>query len=66
MSKTPQAQKPAPLDKKEVRVALAKRGWTQAELANHIGVSLPSVSLTINHNTFPKVARKIRVALGMQ
>lgn len=66
MSNTPQAQKPAALDKKAVRVALAQRGWTQAQLAQQIGVSLPSVSLTINHNTYPNVADKIRAALGLQ
>lgn len=56
---------PPPLDKKAVRIALATRGWTQAQLATRIGVSLASVSLTINHNSYPKVAAKIRKALSL-
>lgn len=59
-----QDEKPG-LDKKEVRVALAQRGWTQAKLAKKIGVSLASVSLTINHNSYPNVADKIRKALSL-
>ena len=62
---TPAQAKKKPLNKKAVRVALAKRGWTQVQLAKHIGVSLPSVSLTINHDTYPRVAEKIRNALSL-
>ncbi len=64
MPNTTQAEKPA-LDKKVVRVALAQRGWTQAKLAKRIGVSLASVSLTINHNSYPNVAAKIRKELSL-
>lgn len=64
MSSSPQAKNP-PLDKKAVRVALAQRGWTQAKLAKRIGVSLASVSLTINHDSYPRVAAKIRKALDL-
>lgn len=53
------------LDKKAVRVALAQKGWTQAALAKRIGVSVTSVSLTINHDSYPKVAAKIRKALSL-
>lgn len=64
MPTTPQAKNP-PLDKRAVRVALAERGWTQAKLAKRIGVSLASVSLTINHDSYPNVAAKIRKALSL-
>lgn len=64
MSSSPQV-KNIPLDKKAVRVALAQKGWTQAQLAKRIGVSLASVSLTINHDSFPRVAAKIRKALAL-
>lgn len=64
MSSSPQAKNP-PLDKRQVRVALAQRGWTQAQLAKRIGVSLASVSLTINHDSYPRVANKIRKALAL-
>ena len=64
MSTSAQAEKPA-LDKKSVRVALAQKGWTQAALAKRIRVSVTSVSLTINHNSYPKVADKIRKALSL-
>lgn len=64
MSTSAQAEKPA-LDKKAVRVALAQKGWTQAALAKRIRVSVTSVSLTINHNSYPNVAEKIRKALSL-
>lgn len=64
MSTTPQVKNP-PLDKKAVRVALAQKGWTQAQLAKRIGVSIASVSLTINHDSYPRVANKIRKALSL-
>ena len=60
-----QVKNAPPLDKKAVRVALATKGWTQAQLASRIGVSLASVSLTINHNSYPNVAAKIRKALSL-
>lgn len=64
MSNSTQAKNP-PLDRKDVRVALAQKGWTQAKLAKHIGVSIASVSLTINHDSYPRVASKIRKALSL-
>lgn len=53
------------LDRKAVRMGLAERGWPQAELARRIGKSLAAVNLTINHNTFPDVAARIRRALNL-
>lgn len=64
MSSSPQV-KNVPLDKKRVRVALAEKGWSQAQLAKRIGVSVVSVSLTINHDSYPRVAAKIRKALSL-
>lgn len=66
MSSPPQAQKPRPLDRKQVRIALASRDWTQAYLAQLVGKSLTTVNLTINHNTYPAVADKIRAVLSIK
>lgn len=65
MSSAPQAQMPVPLDRKEVRLALAQRDWTQAKLATVLGKSLTTVNLTINHNTYPAVACEIRKILKL-
>ena len=64
-SKT-QGQNPRPrLDPKSVRVALARRGWVQADLANAVGKSLTAVNLAINHGTFPDVEAAIRKELNL-
>lgn len=54
-----------PLSKAAVRVALAGRDWSQADLANSIGKSLTAVNLTINHNLFADVADLIRKKLNL-
>lgn len=61
-AKTENAQ---PLNPREVRVALAVKGWTQAKLAKEIGKSLTTINLTINHNTFPEVTKSIRRKLAL-
>lgn len=66
MSSAPQAEKPRPLDRTKVRLALVVRNWSQAELAGRIGKSLTAVNLTINHNTFPDVADLIRAELNLK
>jgi hypothetical protein len=66
MSNLPQAQTIQPLDPLKVRVALAQRGWTQARLATELGRSLTTVSLTINHHTYPAVAVEIRKLLELE
>ena len=65
MSTPTQVKTPPPLDKRDVKLALATRGWTQAALASRIGVSITSVNLAINHNSYPRVAAKIRKALSL-
>lgn len=60
-----QAKSEPPLDPQEVRIALALRGWTQAALARRLGRSLTTVNLTINHHTFPRVAKAIRELLEL-
>jgi ribosome-binding protein aMBF1 (putative translation factor) len=66
MATRAQAQKAKPqLCKKTVRLALAGRDWSQADLANAIGRSLTSVNLTINHGMFPEVTRLIRKELKL-
>lgn len=54
-----------PLNKGAVRMALAGRDWSQANLANSIGKSLTAVNLTINHNMFSDVADLIRKELKL-
>lgn len=66
MSSAPQAQKPRPLAPKQVRLALAARDWTQADLAKAVGKSLTSVNLAINHNTYPAVTVEIRRVLQLK
>ncbi len=53
------------LSKGAVRLALASRDWSQADLANSIGKSLTAVNLTINHNLFGDVADLIRKELKL-
>jgi hypothetical protein len=65
MSNASQAEKPRPLIRRQVRLALAARDWTQAELAGRINKSLTAVNLTINHNTYPDVAALIRAELNL-
>lgn len=69
MPATAQAKKPKKpkqlLNKASVRLALAMRDWSQADLANRIGKSLTAVNLTINHNLFGDVADLIRKELKL-
>ena len=69
MPKRTQAQKnlkPKPrLNKLNVRIALARRGWSQADLANAIGKSLTAVNLTINHGLFADVTELVRKELKL-
>lgn len=51
------------LSKPAVRMALARRDWSQADLANAINKSLTAVNLTINHGLFADVADLIRKEL---
>lgn len=61
-----QAKKAKPrLCKKSIRIALATRDWSQADLANAIGKSLTAVNLTINHGMFPDITDRIRKELGL-
>lgn len=62
-AKTPDA--PLPLNKREVRLALLNRDWTQADLARRIGKSLTTTNLAINHGTFPDVVVAIRKELHL-
>lgn len=57
--------KTAPLNPRDVKVALAVKGWTQASLAQKIGKSLTATNLTINHNTFPEITKLIRRKLAL-
>ena len=52
-----------PLNIRDVKIRLATLGWTQSQLAKKVGSSLTSVNLSINHNTFPEVTKRIRQAL---
>lgn len=54
-----------PLDPHKVKVALAIKGWTQSRLAQAAGCSLTTANLTINHNTFPAVTKRIRKILNL-
>lgn len=65
MFNVPQGQTSKPLDPLEVRVALAKRGWSQARLAKEVGKSLTTVNLAINHNSYPAVTAQIRELLNL-
>ena len=53
------------LSKPAVRMALARRDWSQADLANAISKSLTAVNLTINHGLFSDVADLIRKELKL-
>ena len=68
MPTKPQAKSPGEkptLNKREVRLALFHRDWTQADLANKIGKSLTTTNLAINHGTFPDVVIAIREELSL-
>ncbi len=60
-----QKNKPKPLDKLTVKIALLKKGWSQARLAQEVKSSVTTVNLTINHNTSSDVNLKIRKALAI-
>lgn len=64
-SKTQAKTLEPPLNPRDVRIALAQRGLTQASLAQRVGKSLTTVNLAINHNTYPKVTAKIRALLAL-
>lgn len=64
-SATQQKKTPPPLDPRKVKVALAVKGWTQAELAKRVGRSITLVNLTINHNTSAFCNARIRKILAL-
>ena len=68
-SATQEKKQPLPiepaLNPREVKVALAIMGWTQARLAQEVGKSLTTINLAINHNTFPEVTKVIRRKLAL-
>ena len=64
MAKQAQAKTKA-LDPFTVRLALLKKGWSQARLAKEISKSLTATNLTINHNTFPEINILIRKKLNL-
>lgn len=51
----------------EIREARARRGWTQAELADSADVSVPTINRYENSKTVPRpdIARKLFIALGL-
>ena len=60
-----QKNKQEPLDPIEVRVALARKGWTQGNLATALKTSITTINLTINHNTSDNFNKKIRQILAL-
>jgi len=60
-----QEQLHEPLDEAEVKIALFRKGWSQAALAVKIGCSVTAVNLAIKRGFFPGVTLKIRKALNL-
>ena len=43
-------------------VAMARKGWTSRQLADATGLAESTISLTLNNNTKPRYASRLRIA----